>query len=208
MSAGSAIDILSAALPKANITEDGPGWILVAHENGALYSQVFASRHTSQVKGMLFVDGYPSTMIPRIYTPARTFLLLLRGIISPLGVDRLSDWIFKHRSRIDRVYGASSWRSDRVIKSQFQESLAAGAITCNEIIAAEAIIPERIPVTVVSSGIPCKDSKEWEEGQRYLGRKSEKHVWDVVGNVHRDLWKHDEGRRLLKKRLGQLVKGR
>src|SRR5579859_5178425 len=84
MSAGSAIDILSAALPKANITEDGPGWILVAHENGALYSQVFASRHTSQVKGMLFVDGYPSTMIPRIYTPARTFLLLLRGIISPL----------------------------------------------------------------------------------------------------------------------------
>jgi pimeloyl-ACP methyl ester carboxylesterase len=206
MSAGSAIDILSAALPKANITENGPGWILVAHETGAMYSQVFASRHTSQVKGILFVDGIPSTMIPTVFTPTRTFILLLRGIISPLGIERLSGWIFSHHSRIDRVYGASSWRSDRVIKSQFQESLAAGTITRNEVIAAEAIIPESIPVTVVSSGIPCKDSKEWEEGQRYLGRKSEKHVWDVVGNVYHDLWQDEEGRRLLKKRLGQLVK--
>lgn len=206
MSAGSAIDILSAALPKANITESDPGWILVSHETGALYSQVLASRHTSAVKGMLFVDGIPSTMIPKVFTPTRTFTLLLRGIISPLGIDRLSGWIFRHRSRVDRVYGVSSWRSDRVIKSQFQESLAAGTITRNEVIAAESILPESIPVSVVSSGNPCKDSKEWEEGQRYLGGKAEKHFWDVVGGVDHDLWKDNEGKRVLKKRLAELVK--
>lgn len=206
MSAGSAIDVLSAALPKANITETGPGWILVSHESGSLYSQVFASRHTSQVKGMLFVDGLPSTLIPSVFTPTRTFVLLLRGLISPLGIDRLSVWIFKRRSRIDRVYGVSSFRSDRVIKSQFQESLAAGTITRNEVIAAEAIIPETIPVTVVSSGNRCRDSKAWEEGQRYLGEKSEKHVWDVVGGVDHDVWRDDEGKRVLKKRLAELVR--
>jgi pimeloyl-ACP methyl ester carboxylesterase len=206
MSAGSAIDALSAALPKANITEKtSPGWVLVSHGVGGLYSRVFASRHTSQVKGLLLVDTIPETLIPKIFTPTRTFVLLLRGIVAPLGIDRLSGWIFKHRSREDRVWGVSSWRSDRVIRSQFQESLAAGSITRNEVIAAQAILPKSIPVAVVSSGKECKD-KAWEEGQRELADSANKRIWDVVGTAPHEVWKSEEGKKVLKKRLAEMVR--
>lgn len=207
MSAGAAIDALQAALPKANIsTSAKPGWILVSHGAGGLYSEIFASRHTDQVKGMLFVDAVPESLIPKIFTAGRTFKLLVRGIISPLGIDRLSASIFKQRTREDRVWGVSSWRSDRVIRSQLQESLAAGAITRNEVIAAEAIIPKSVPIAVVSSGQRCKD-KDWEEGQRQLGDKAKRRVWDVVGKAGHDVWRNEEGKRLLKKRLSELVNG-
>jgi pimeloyl-ACP methyl ester carboxylesterase len=207
MSAGVAIDILSAALPKANISsEKGPGWILVSHGTGSLYSLVFAARHTPQLRGILLIDALPSTLIPAYFTPTHTFLLLLRGILSPLGVDRLSGWIFKHRTREDRVWGVSSWRSDRVIKAKFQESLVAGGITRNEVIAAEAIIPGSVPVVVVSSGVMCED-KEWEEGQGRLGGKATERVWDVVGGAGHEVWRNEEGKRILKKRLTGLVKG-
>src|SRR5271154_858396 len=182
MSAGAAIDALSATLPKANITEKtSPGWILVSHGVGGLYSRVFASRHTTQVKGVLLVDTVPETLIPKIFTPERTFVLLLRGIIAPLGIDRLAGWIFKHRSREDRVWGVSSWRSDRVIRSQFQESLAAGSITRNEVIAAQAIIPKSVTYVVVSSGKRCKKDKEWETGQRDLGQGGPTNIWEGIG---------------------------
>ena len=106
MSGGAAIDVLQAALPKANIsTSRKPGWILVSHGVGGLYSEILASRHTNQVKGMLFVDAIPESLIPTIFTSGRTFKLLVRGIISPLGIDRLAGWIFKHRTREDRVRG-------------------------------------------------------------------------------------------------------
>lgn len=153
---------------------------------------------------MLFVDAIPEPLIPKIFTAGRTFKLLVRGIISPLGIDRLSAWIFKHRTREDRVWGVSSWRSDRVIRSQFQESLAAGAITRNEVIAAEAILPKSVPVVVVSSGKHCKD-KDWEEGQRHLGEKSTKRTWDVVGKADHEVWRNEEGKTVLKKRLAELV---
>jgi pimeloyl-ACP methyl ester carboxylesterase len=205
MSAGAAIDVLQAAMPKANITEkDSPGWIFVSHGVGGLYSRVLAARHTSKVKGLLLVDTIPESLIPNVFTSGRTFILLLRGIISPLGIDRLSGWIFKHRSREDRVWGVSSWRSDRVIKSQFQESLAAGSITRNEVNAAQAAMPDTMPLAVVSSGKKCKD-KEWEQGQQELSRNSKKSTWDVVGNAGHEVWRDEEGKKVLKRRLRDLV---
>ena len=206
MSAGAAIDALSAVLSKANITETAsPGWILVSHGVGGLYSRVFAARHTSQVKGLLLVDTVPESLIPKVFTAGRTIALLLRGIISPLGIDRLSGWIFKHRSRQDRVWGVSSWRSDRVIKSQLQESLVAGTITRNEVIAADAIIPNNILIVVVSSGKEC-ENKDWAEGQRELSGKGKKQIWDVVGKAGHDVWRNEEGKKVLKKRLAELVR--
>lgn len=207
MSAGAAIDYLQAALPKANITEKtSPGWVLVSHGTGGLYSRVFAARHTTQLKGILLVDTIPESLISKVFTPGRTFVLLLRGIISPLGIDRLSGWIFKHRTREDRVWGVSSWRSDRVIKSQFQESLVARSITQNEVIAAQAVIPRDVPLAVVSSGKNCKN-KEWEEGQRELSKNSKKSTWDVVGKAEHEVWKDEEGKKLLKRRLRDLMTG-
>ena len=205
MSAGAAIDYLQATLPKANITEKtSSGWVLVSHGTGGLYSTIFAARHTTQVKGLLLVDTIPESLISKVFTPGRTFVLLLRGIISPLGIDRLSGWIFNHRTREDRVWGVSSWRSDRVIKSQFQESLAARSITRNEVIAAQAVIPRDLPLAVVISGKNCKN-KEWEEGQRKLSKNSKKSTWDIVGKASHEVWKDEEGKRLLKRRLRDLM---
>jgi hypothetical protein len=84
--------------------------------------------------------------------------------------------------------------------------LAAGAITRNEVVAAEAIIPESVPVVVVSSGVMCED-KEWEEGQGGLAGKATKRVWDVVGGAGHEVWLNEEGKRILKKRLAGLVRG-
>jgi len=215
MSVGAAIDILSVALPKANITENSPGWVFVSHGVGGLYSRVLAARHPEQVKSLLLVDTVPESLIPKVFTQKRTFILLVRGIISPLGIDRLAGWIFKHRSREDRVWGISSWRSDRVIKSQFQESLVAGSISTNEVIAAQAIIPKSVTYVVVSSGKRCKKDKEWETGQRDLGQGGptniwegigRTHIWDVVDKAGHDVWMDPEGKKVLKKRLEQLVK--
>ena len=92
-----------------------------------------------------------------------------------------------------------------MIRSQFQESLAAGSITRNEVIAAQAILPKSIPVAVVSSGKECKD-KEWEEGQRELADSANKRIWDVVGNAPHEVWKSEEGKKVLKKRLAEMVR--
>jgi len=179
--------------------------LLISPGFGVLYSRVFAARHALQVNVLLLIDTVPESLKPKIFTPGRTVVFLLHGIISPLRIDRLAGWIFKHRSREDRVWGVSSWRSDRVIKSQFQESLVAGTITRNEVIAADAIIPKNIPVAVVSSGKECKN-KDWEEGQRELSEKAEKRIWDVVGKAGHDVWRNEEGKKVLKKRLAELVR--
>ena len=81
----------------------------------------------------------------------------------------------------------------------------AGTITRNEVIAADAIIPENIPVVVVSSGKECKN-KDWEEGQRELSGKGKKQIWDVVGKAGHDVWRNEEGNKVLKKRLAELVR--
>lgn len=114
------------------------------------------------------------------------------------------------------MWGISSWRSDRVIKSQFQESLVAGSISTNEVIAAQAIIPKSVAYVVVSSGKRCKKDKEWENGQRELGQggttnsweslPGRTRIWDVVDKAGHDVWMDGEGKRVLKKRLQQLVK--
>ena len=61
-----------------------------------------------------------------------------------------------------------------------------------------------MPVVVVSSGKRCRD-KEWDEGQRHLGEKATKRIWDVVGEADHDVWRNEEGKRVLKKRLAELV---
>jgi pimeloyl-ACP methyl ester carboxylesterase len=210
MPVGAAVDILSAALQQANITENAypQGWILISHGVGGLYSRVFASRHTAATKSLLLVDAIPEDLIPKFFTAKRTFILLIRGLISPLGIDRLAGWIFKGRSMEDRVWGRSSWRDDRRVKSELQESLVAGSISAGQVTAAQAIIPKTVPFVVVSSGQECHRDKEWEKGQKELalggGRNG---TWDVVENAGHQVWMNDEGKRILKKRLSEIVKG-
>lgn len=81
----------------------------------------------------------------------------------------------------------------------------AGTITRNEVIAADTIIPKNILVVVVSSGKECKN-KDWEEGQREVSGKREKQIWDVVGDAGHDVGRNEERKKVLKKRLAELIR--
>lgn len=204
LSAGMAVDALSEALRNAD--ESGP-WILVSHGIGGIYSRIFASRHAAEVQGLLLIDTTPESLLSRVGSPARGFLLWLRGVIYPLGLDRLVSTILLQHSREDRVFGRDAYQSGGQIKAKLQENLVAKTFTRNEIEAAKAILPKDTPVVVVSSGHEVKRSKAWFDGQRALSMLPQKVLaWDVVDGARHEVWRNDRGRDVLEKRLLQLEK--
>lgn len=201
-SAGMAADALSEALIRAG--EEGP-WVLVSAGVGGIYSRIFASRHVDQVEGILLIDALHEDLLSRVGAPGRGFMLWVRGVLSPLGLDRLFGAIFRGRSRADRVYGQSANQSDRVIKAKLQENLAATGLTRNEINSARTIQSKDTQLVVVSSGVEIRRDSVWQEKQRDLTYLTDQLVsWDIVNAPH-EVWKTYEGRQLLEKRLGQLV---
>jgi hypothetical protein len=78
----------------------------------------------------------------------------------------------------------------------------AQTMTRNEVLAAEAVIPDEVPVAVVSSG----RDEEWERGQREVGAKSKRRRWDLLEGVGHEVWRDERGRETLKRRLGELVR--
>ncbi|KAG0632752.1 hypothetical protein HOY80DRAFT_747315 [Tuber brumale] len=203
LSAGMAVDALSEALLRAD--ETGP-WALVSHGVGGIYSRIFASRHSTEVKSLLLIDALPESQLDRIGSAGRGFVLWLRGILSPLGIDRLMGAIFRGRSRNDRVIGRSAYQNPKQIKAKLQENLVATTFTRNEVIAARAILPRDIPFVVASSGKAIKADKRWDDGQRELTELTDNLVaWDVVDHSPHDVWSDPQGRALLEKRIGELV---
>jgi pimeloyl-ACP methyl ester carboxylesterase len=203
LSAGMAVDALSEALTKSD--ESGP-WILVSHGVGGIYSRIFASRHTANVQGLLLIDALHESLLGHIGSPGRGFLLWIRGVIYPLGIDRFVSAILLQHNRNDRVYGRDAYQNGGSIKAKLQECLVATTFTKNEITAAAAILPRSVPIVVVSSGKEVKKSKEWFEGQKSLGKLTDNLVaWDVVNGAGHDVWRNQNGRELLQKRLTQLV---
>ena len=203
LSAGMAADALSEALRKAG--EQGP-WILVSHDVGGIYSRIFASRHTADIRGLLLIDAVPESLLHRIGSPGRGFLLWFRGVIYPLGIDRLVSAIFLLHNRQDRVYGRDAYQTGGQIKLKLQENLVATTFTKNEVIAARGILPRDTPIAVVSSGLKVKKDRQWNDGQRELSKLSDKLVaWDVVGGAPHEVWRNSRGKDVLEKRLAQLV---
>lgn len=101
---------------------------------------------------MLLIDNLHEALLYRIGSPGRGFRLWLRGVISPLGLDRLWGWIFKGDSREDRIFGSAAYQNGKLIKAKLQESLVATTYTHNEIVTAKVILPRDVPLAVVSSG--------------------------------------------------------
>ena len=204
-SAGMTSDALSEALAKAG--EESP-WVLVSAGVGGIYSRIFSSRHLREINGIFLIDTLHEDLIYRIASPGRGFLLWARGIISPLGYDRLIGAIFKHRTREDRVYGRSAYQGGKYIKSKLQENLVAGSLTKSEISQARNIQSRRTPLVVVSSGIEVRRDHEWERKQEDLTHVTDKLVgWDVVNGAPHQVWRTREGREVLERRLRQLVRG-
>lgn len=203
LSAGRVADALSAALVKAD--ETGP-WILASHHVGGIYSRVFASRHTGDVRGLLLVDTLPESQLYRIGSPGRGLLLWIRGVLYPLGLDRIVSAIFLGHGRADRISGRDAWQKGGEIKFKLQENLVANSFTKNEINAARFILPKDTPIVVVSSGKSVKKSKDWSDGQRDLTHLNDNLIaWDVVDGAGHNVWENHDGNEILQKRLEQLV---
>lgn len=205
-SAGMSADALSEALALAD--EEGP-WIIVSAGVGGIYSRIFASRHTHDVQGIMLVDAMHEDLLPQLGNPSRGFLLWLRGILSPLGLDRLSGAIFKGRTREDRVYGKSAYQGGKFLKAKLQENLVADSMTKSEVSSARNIQTPDTPLVVVSSGREVKRSREWEEKQEELTKLTNNLVaWDTVRGAPHEVWKTAKGREALQKHLKELVHAR
>ena len=203
-SAGMSIDALSEALAQAG--ELGP-YVLVSADIGSIYSRIFSSRHSGDVEGIMLVDPLHEDYLWNIGNARRGFVLWGWGIISPLGLQRLAGVIFHGRTREDRVYGRSANQSGRYIKAKLQENLVATSLTRTEVGTARNIQDKTTPLVVVSSGIKYRSNQEWAEKQEAMTKITNNLVaWDVVKRAPHNVWETLEGRTVMEKRLGQLVK--
>jgi pimeloyl-ACP methyl ester carboxylesterase len=204
LSAGFTVDALSEALAEAG--ETGP-WILASAGMGTLYSRVFSVRHGHDVKGMLLIDPLHEDLLGPYASAGRGFLLWLRGVISPLGLDRIPGAIFKGRNSRDRIYGRAAQQSSKFIFAKLQESLVLDSFTKREVQSSRQIQERDTPLVVVSSGKQIKRNPQWEKKQRDLTKLTDElRHWDIVDNAPHHVWETLEGRDKIEKRLKQLLK--
>jgi len=202
-SAGMAVDVLSEALARAG--ETGP-WVLASAGVGSVYSRIFSSRHGRDISGLLMIDPLHEDLLYRLASPRRGFLLWVRGVFSPLGLDRLSGALFRGRTREDRVYGRAAYQGGKYIKAKLQESLVADSLTKSEVSSARNIQFENTSLALVSSGIEVRRDSEWAKKQRDLSHLTNKLVsWDIVNKAPHEVWKTYDGRETIEKRLKELV---
>ncbi|KAJ5574452.1 hypothetical protein N7450_008351 [Penicillium hetheringtonii] len=202
-SAGMSADVLSEALALAD--ESGP-WVVVSAGVGSLYSRLFASRHLLEVSGIFLIDPLHEGYLDAIGQPGRGFMLWLRGVLSPLGLDRLAGAIIRGRTCEDRVIGRSAYQTGKFIKAKLQENLVAVTMTAAEVQSARHIQMGETPLVVVSSGQKVRKDPIWAERQEDLSHITNKLVsWDVVHDAPHEVWTTGEGRQVLEKRLREIV---
>lgn len=205
-SASQATEALSEALARAG--EEGP-WILASAGIGSIYSRVFSSRHGKAVKGLVLIDALHEDLLERVGRPSRGFMLWLRGIISPLGFDRLPAALFKGRDSADRIWGSVAYQSGRNIFAKLQESLVADSLTRRDVTSSRAIQNRDVPVVVISSGVQMKGDREWKDKQRDLTHLTDNlYDWDVVSKAPHQIWRTLDGREIIERRIKQLVHGK
>ncbi|KAK5987314.1 hypothetical protein PT974_11439 [Cladobotryum mycophilum] len=202
-SAGVVVDALSEALAKAG--EAGP-WVLTSAGIGSLYSRVFSARHGHDVRGLLLIDPLHEDLLGPVAAPGRGFVLWVRGVLSPLGLDRLPGAIFKGRTSRDRIYGVCVQQTGKFIFAKLQESLVLNSFTKRDVESARQIQEQDTPLVVVSSGKEVKGSDKWSKKQRDLTKLTDKlRHWDIVDKAPHEVWRTLEGREQIEKRLKQLV---
>lgn len=205
LSAGMVVEAVSEALTRAG--EEGP-WVLLSAGIGSIYSRIFSARKGREVKGLLLVDPLHEDYLDRVGAPGLGFMLWLRGILSPLGLDRVPGAIFNGRTKEDRVWGRSAYQTGKYIYAKLQENIVAVSLTKRDVTTSGAIQDPHTPLTVISSGVMVRRSDEWARKQRDLTHltRNLRH-WDVVDEAPHQVWDDDEGRNFMEKRLKELVHG-
>jgi hypothetical protein len=137
--------------------------VLVSAGIGSLYSRIFSVRHTDDVRGILMIDPLHEDLLSRIGNPGRGFVLWIRGVISPCGIDRILGAILRGRRAVDRVWGRSSYQSGTTIFAKLQESLVADSLTKRDVDSSRAIQDKDTPLVVISSGQKIRKDRDWED---------------------------------------------
>lgn len=92
-------------------------------------------------------------------------------------------------------------------QAMLQENLVATSFTKNEVATARTIQADDTPLVVISSGDHVSRDKEWADKQRDLTNITGKLIsWDVVHKAPHYVWTTRNGRDMMEKRLGELVK--
>ncbi|KAI2614612.1 uncharacterized protein GGS25DRAFT_58063 [Hypoxylon fragiforme] len=203
LSAGMAAEAVSEALARAG--EDGP-WVLVSAGIGSIYSRIFSARHGGDVKGLLFIDPLHEDDLSRVGSPTRGFKLWIRGIISPLGLDRVPGALFNGRTKEDRVWGQSAYQTGKSLFMQLQENLVADTLSKRDLASSSAIQNPDVPLSLISSGVEIRRDSGWEDKQRDISHLTHKlKHWDIVDEASHEVWRSRNGRDIIEKRLKQLV---
>lgn len=108
------------------------------------------------------IDPLHEDLLGRVGAPGRGFLLWMRGVISPIGLDRLTGAVFRGRSAADRTWGRAAYQSGRSIFAKLQESLVADSFTKRDVTSSRTIQYQKTPVVVISSGQKIRRDSEWE----------------------------------------------
>ena len=203
-SAGMSADALSEALAVAG--ETGP-WISVSAGYGSIVARIFSAERRKEVTGIMMIDPLHEDLLHRISSPGKGFVTWGYGIISPLGIRRIGGAIFGGRTKEDRVYGPAHQTTGKFLKARLQENLVGDSLSKNEAARARTVQDDDTPFVVVSSGVEVGRDSEWNRKQQDLQRYTNRLVAaDVVPGAPHQVWRSDEGVKILDKRLGQLVK--
>ncbi|KAI1828092.1 mitochondrial integral membrane protein [Xylaria intraflava] len=206
LSAGMAVEAIDEALALAG--EHGP-WVLASAGIGSIYSRIFSSRHGEDIKGILLIDPLHEDYLGDVGNSTRGFLLWLRGILSPLGLDRIPGALFKGRTKQDRVWGRSAYQTGKFIFAKLQENLVADSLSKRDVISSRTIQARDVPLTLISSGDKIRKDSSWESKQKDLSNLTRKlQNWDIVKGAPHEVWQTLEGREVIEKRLKQLVHGK
>ncbi|KAK6068679.1 integral membrane protein [Seiridium cupressi] len=202
-SAGMVVEAVSEALARAG--EEGP-WVLVGAGIGSIYSRIFSARHGDSVTGLVLLDPLHEDLLWQIGAPGRGFTLWVRGVLSPLGLDRISGALFKGRTKEDRVWGQSAYQTGKYVFAKLQENLVADSLTKRDVASSRAIQYKDTPLTVISSGEHVRADDEWEKKQRDLTHLTNKlQHWDIVDKTPHEVWTTFKGREAIEKRMKQMV---
>ncbi|KAI2467693.1 hypothetical protein F4781DRAFT_400832 [Annulohypoxylon bovei var. microspora] len=203
LSAGMAVEAVSEALTRAG--EAGP-WVLASAGIGSIYSRILSARYGKDVKGLLLIDPLHEDYLDDVGSSGRGFSLWIRGIISPLGLDRIPGSLFHGRTKEDRVWGQSAYQTGKFIFAKLQENLVADTLSKRDLASSTAIQNPDVPLNIISSGVKIREDSGWEDKQRDLSHLTQKlQHWDIVNEAPHQVWNTHEGRDIIEKRLRELV---
>lgn len=173
---------------------------IVAHGLGGLYARVFASQHLSSIHSIFLIDTVHEEIVRRTIGPIRRgFGLWVRGVLSPLALERQASWIlhgkgpkYRYLSGLTKVgrNGLAFNTHSNEIKASLQEQIGAlSGITQTEVEESNAILQgSNIPLGVVVSAQSIRKDKEWSGLQRRLSKLTANNVaWEIYDGPH-EIW--------------------